>query len=213
MPPRARFLLVGHRHQDGEIGFRGAADPDLAAVDDPVVAVAFGAGRHAGRIGARARLGNADSGNRFAAHVRRQIRFALTFVHRRHQHAQIGRVRRQRVRRDGAAHLFVDADHRHGRQVAAADIFRRVEPPQPQLLRDLVEPHVLFRAKTPGLCRRPRAPARRPRAASVPVRTNRWTRSFSMRSSSASSKSMGVPASLSSCDRVMAARGRASPRK
>ncbi len=30
------FALVGDRHQDGEVGFARAADPDLAAVDHPV---------------------------------------------------------------------------------------------------------------------------------------------------------------------------------
>ena len=71
MPPRAPLLLVGHRHQDGEVGVGGAADPDLAAVDHPVVAVAFTArGHHAGGIAAGAGLGDADRRDGLAARHR-----------------------------------------------------------------------------------------------------------------------------------------------
>ncbi len=47
---------IGHRHDDGEVGLGDAADPDLAAVDHPVVAVLHRLGLHAGGIAARTRL-------------------------------------------------------------------------------------------------------------------------------------------------------------
>ena len=55
----------------------GAADPDLAAVDHPVVAVALGAGGHAGRIAAGAGLGDADGRDGLAAHIGLQVGLAL----------------------------------------------------------------------------------------------------------------------------------------
>ena len=132
--PAARtFGLVGHRHQNGEIGVRGAADPDLAAVDHPFVAVANRAGDHRSRIGAGAGLGNADRRYRLAARVGPEIGLALLFIGGDHQHAQIGRVRRKRVGRHRFAKLLVDPDHGLHRQVRAVELGRRIEPPQPEL--------------------------------------------------------------------------------
>ena len=127
------FGLVGHRHQDGEIGVLGAADPDLAAVDHPFVAVANRAGDHRSRIGAGAGLGNADRRYRLAARVGPEIGLALLFIGGDHQHAQIGRVRRKRVGRHRLAQLLVDPDHGLHRQVRAAELARRIEPPQSEL--------------------------------------------------------------------------------
>jgi len=90
IPPRAPFLLVGHGHQDGEVGFLRPRNPDLAAIDNPFIAFAHRARDHCGRIGSRARLRNADRGDSPFAHIGLEIAFALIVIHCRHQHAQVG---------------------------------------------------------------------------------------------------------------------------
>ncbi len=136
--------LVGDGHEDGEVGFGDAADPDFAAVDYPVVAVALGAGFHRGRIAAGARLGDADGRDRFAARVGLEIERALLIVDRRHQHAQVRRIGRQGIGRNGLADLFVDSDHRDGGQIRAAELGGRVETPQPKFVRLFVDYRALF---------------------------------------------------------------------
>src|SRR6266566_1542485 len=85
------------------------------------------------RIGAGAGLGNADRRYRLAARVGPEIGLALLFIGGDHQHAQIGRVRRKRVGRHRLAQLLVDPDHGFQRQVRAAELARRIEPPQSEL--------------------------------------------------------------------------------
>ncbi len=109
---------------------------------------------HPGGIGRRRRARRCRSPISFRrAHRARRYASRWARVHRRHHHAQVRRVRRQGVGRDAAPQFLVDPDHRHRRQVGAADVFRRVQAPQPELLRHLVDPRLLLRPdpKTPAL--------------------------------------------------------------
>src|SRR5260370_39308722 len=51
------FSWIGHGHQLAEAGFTGAGDEALGAIDNIVVALAYGPGFHRSRIAARVRLG------------------------------------------------------------------------------------------------------------------------------------------------------------
>ena len=135
---------VGHRHGDGEVGLGDAADPDLAAVDHPVVAVLHRPGLHAGRIAAGARLGNGDGRAGEARGIGFEVLLALLGIGRGQQHVQVGRVRREGERHAGVADLLVDADEGDGGQVGAAHLLRHVERPQAEILALLEEPGVLL---------------------------------------------------------------------
>ncbi|MNU94666.1 hypothetical protein D3C71_846550 [compost metagenome] len=141
--------LVRDGHDDGPVRARGAADPDLAAIENPVVAVAHGARRHGRRVGARAGLRNGDGRNRLSACVRGQVGGALRVVGGGQQHPQIGRVGGQLVGRDGLAEFFVHPDHRHHRQVEALHFGGRIEAPQATGLRHGVQPRVLVGRQLP----------------------------------------------------------------
>ena len=69
--------FAGTGHDDNEVGLRHAADPDFAAIDDPVVAVAHRARGHAGGITTGARFGNGNGGDRFAGGVGFEVALAL----------------------------------------------------------------------------------------------------------------------------------------
>ena len=56
--------VVGPGPDHGDVGHRGVGDPHLGAAQHPVVAVADGAGRHRGRIGAVVGLGQAEAADR-----------------------------------------------------------------------------------------------------------------------------------------------------
>ena len=62
-----RGLGVGHRPDHEEAGIFGAGDEDLLAVEDEAVAVAPRRRLHAGRVGAGARLGQAEGAGRMGA--------------------------------------------------------------------------------------------------------------------------------------------------
>ena len=153
MPPRAPEVGIGHRHDDGEVGLGDAADPDLAAVDHPVGAVLDRLGLHAGRITARARLGDGNGRNRLAGGVGFEVLLALLRADGGEHHMKIGRVRREGEGHGGVAQLLVDADQRDGREVGAARLLRHVERPQAELLALLEELHVLFVAQRRRLAR------------------------------------------------------------
>ena len=125
----------------------GSGDPDLAAIDYPVVAVALGPRRHAGRIAAGAGLGDADGRDRLAAHVGLEIGDPLALVHGGAQHPQVRAVGRQGVGGDGPPQLLLDADHGQRRQVGPADVLGRVQAPEAEAARHLVEALVLVRAE------------------------------------------------------------------
>ena len=144
--PAARALgLVGHGHQDGEVGVAHPADPDLAAVDHPVVAVTHRAGHHAGRIAPRAGLRDRDGGGEFAARIGFQVLRLLLLVAGVHEHAQVRAVGRQGIGGDRLAFLLFDPNHGHHRQVRAAEFRRCVEAPQAEFLGAGVDRRDFFR--------------------------------------------------------------------
>ena len=148
---------IGHRHQDREVRFGGARDPDLAPVDDPVARtiVRFHRARfHAARVRARAGLRNTDGGYRLAAGIGRQIRLDLLVLRRRDQHAQIGTVGGQVILDRRRPERGIHRDQRHIGQSHAAHLLRRVERPEPHLLRNLVEPRLFLRQQLPALALR-----------------------------------------------------------
>ena len=63
---------VGLDRGDDEVGVDAVGDEGLRAVDDVVVAVADGRGRHRGEVGADARLGHGDGGDQLARRDARQ---------------------------------------------------------------------------------------------------------------------------------------------
>ena len=103
MPPRARFSLS----VSAITMVKSASAARLIQILRPLITQSspspLGARDHAGGIAAGAGLGDGDRRNRLAAHIGLEIGVALALVHRRHQHAQVRRVRRQRVGRDGPA--------------------------------------------------------------------------------------------------------------
>jgi hypothetical protein len=137
--------LVGDRHQDGEVGIADAADPDLAAVDHPVGAVAHRARGHARGIAARTGLGNRDRRGQLTPCIRLQVALLLVLVAGGHQHAQVRAVRRQGIGRDGLALFFLDPDHRHHRQIRSAELRRCVQAPQSELFRLRIDRRAFFR--------------------------------------------------------------------
>ncbi len=144
MPPRAPRFEIGHRHDDGEVGLGDAADPDLAAVDHPVIAVLHRLGLHAGGIAARARLGDGDGRGRLTGGIGLQVLLALLRCDGRQHHMEIGRVRREGERHCRVAQLLVDADQGDRRQVGAARLLRHIERPKAELLALLEELLVLL---------------------------------------------------------------------
>ena len=66
--------LVGRAGQQAQpVGLRAVGDVELGAVDDPLVAVAHGAGADAGHVAAGVGLGHRDGGHHLAADGRRQV--------------------------------------------------------------------------------------------------------------------------------------------
>ena len=68
----AADALVGLRPDDGDVGDRAVGDPHLLAVQDPVVAVAAGAGPHRAGVRAGVGLGQAEAADRLAGGHPRQ---------------------------------------------------------------------------------------------------------------------------------------------
>ena len=101
-------------------------------------------GLHAGRIAARARLGDGDGRGRLAGGVGLEVLLALLRTDGGQHHVQVGRIRREGEGHRGVAQLLVDADQRHRRQVGAARLLRHVERPQAELLALLEELQVLL---------------------------------------------------------------------
>ena len=70
--------LVGLRPDDGDVGDGAVGDPHLATVEHPVVAVAAGAGAHAGRVRPVVGLGQAEAADRLTGgHARQPLRLLL----------------------------------------------------------------------------------------------------------------------------------------
>ena len=63
--------------QQIEIGVRAVGDERLGAAHDDVVAIGPELGLHAGRVGARARLGDRERSEATVSHHRQQTRFLL----------------------------------------------------------------------------------------------------------------------------------------
>ena len=139
---------VGRRHQLHEVGFVGAGDEALDAVDDVVVAVAHRDRAHAARIGAGVGLGLGEAGLQLAAHRRQQI----LFLHLAFERIQNGAHRRPgnaahaaRRQRNRARQFLLDDRARQHRQFGAAELFRDVHFPEAQILGALREPLIIFR--------------------------------------------------------------------
>ncbi len=66
-------LVARAREQAEPVGLRAVGDPHLAAVDDPVVAVAHGAGADAGDVAAGVGLGHRDGADHLAAERRLEV--------------------------------------------------------------------------------------------------------------------------------------------
>ena len=69
--------VVGLRPHDGHVGDPAVRDPHLRPVEDPVVAVAPGAGAHVDRVGAEVGLGQAEAADRVAGGHARQPRLLV----------------------------------------------------------------------------------------------------------------------------------------
>ena len=80
----ARAGVVQGAHED-QVGVLGVGDVRLGAVDDPRIAVLFGARLHAQHVGAAPVLGDGVRGRRVAAHQRQEI-FLLLLGGEEHQH-------------------------------------------------------------------------------------------------------------------------------
>src|SRR2546426_10233312 len=63
--------LLGAGPDDRQVGDVPVGDPALGAADDPVVAVATGASRHAGRVGAELGLRQPEAADHLALRHRR----------------------------------------------------------------------------------------------------------------------------------------------
>ena len=73
-------VVAGLDRGDHEIGVDAVGDERLRAVDDVAVAVALGAGAHAGEVGSRAGLGHRDRGDELARDDPRQPALFLLVV-------------------------------------------------------------------------------------------------------------------------------------
>ena len=106
------LAIAGARHEDDEIRARHIADPNLAAIDDPIIAILHSAGRHARRIATRTGFGNGHGGTRRAFSVRRQIPLPLHGIGDREHHVQIGAIGRDDEGHAGAAQFFLSSRER-----------------------------------------------------------------------------------------------------
>ena len=95
-----------------------------------MVAVAFGARDHGGRVTTRARLGNRDGSLHFPSGIGLQVFLALLLGGDCQQHVHVGRIRRKHEWDNGAAELFVDAHPGFGIEVCAAELFGRIQGPE-----------------------------------------------------------------------------------
>ena len=72
--------------QENAVSLLGAGIPDLATVDDVVIAIAAGEGLDVGRVETSIRLSDAETGHQFARDDRRQERLALLVSTVFHKH-------------------------------------------------------------------------------------------------------------------------------
>ena len=142
MPPRLRFSRIGHREYLREIGFVGAGDEALDAVDDVEVAVANGIRAHRSRIGAGLGFGLREAASLLAANDRQEIllaRFAFQCVedraHRRPEYVQISGGQG-----GGAGDLAPDHDLGHHAEAEPAELLRHVVEPQTEPFHLVAQP-------------------------------------------------------------------------
>ncbi|VXB60568.1 hypothetical protein PSEUDO8BK_30768 [Pseudomonas sp. 8BK] len=96
----ARAIRVGQAHENHDLAawIAGTGCPPLAAVDHPLIALAYGAGLHIGGIGGRhAWLGHGEGGTNGAVQQRLEPLLFLRFVGVAHQYFHIAGVRRGTV--------------------------------------------------------------------------------------------------------------------
>src|SRR6266550_7712768 len=82
--------LLGTGPDNGQVGDVPIGDPALRAADDPVVAVATGVSRHAGRVGTKLGLGQPEAADHLTLRHRRKPALLLLFraVAMDREHAQ-----------------------------------------------------------------------------------------------------------------------------
>ena len=129
---RRGVVRLRAHHRGGVSRGRSTRGEPLAAVDDPVVAIEFGAGLQLRGVGARdIRLRHAEARIHLARHQRRQVFLPPLVVRVAMQHDGI----LQRVRAEGgggdgrAPDDLVDEHIVHEWQAAAADLFRMAQRP------------------------------------------------------------------------------------
>ena len=129
------LALAGARHDDDEVGLRHPANPDLAAVDDPVAAVLHRARGHAGRDRRprRARRWRSPSAPRRGRKARGISRFCSSLATAISM-CRLGLSGGKVNGRAGAALFLIDADQRGVGQVGAAVFLRHVEAPEAEFL-------------------------------------------------------------------------------
>ncbi|MCY1425178.1 hypothetical protein D9M71_409610 [compost metagenome] len=132
----ARCVRVGQAHEDHHLAARvaGTGGPPFAAVDDPLVTLAHGAGFHVGGIGRRhARLGHGEGRTDLATQQRFQPPALLFFVAVAHQHFHVAGIRRGAVERlrsqQGTPHDLGQRCVFHVGQAGAVFGFRQEQVP------------------------------------------------------------------------------------
>ena len=129
-------LRVGAAGEPDVVGLVGAGGEDLAAVDDPLVAVEHRRRAQRGEVGARARLGVSDREVELAGEHPGQVLRLLLRRAEPHERRAHGGHRDERERRTAALDL-VEHDVLLDRRPALAAVLLRPAEPEPAVLADL----------------------------------------------------------------------------
>mmetsp|Transcript_29439 Transcript_29439/g.83885 ORF Transcript_29439/g.83885 Transcript_29439/m.83885 type:complete len:257 (+) Transcript_29439:490-1260(+) len=132
-------------HQDDMVHRVAPRDPDLRAIDDPIVALLDRLALHPPWVGASAGFGDADGGNGLPTRVWQHVALALLFVARFLHHVEVRRVRREGEGHDRPAELLVDDDQGCVRQVNASKLLRKIQAPQAELFALVLEAALLLK--------------------------------------------------------------------